>query len=125
MTDDRIIAASEEAIRLIARQFGERAHGLFTVDLKGAADGSPKITEINIRHTAATSALAAGGSNLAEAQVLASLGRLDEIGEVTVEPSGATVILRDIDGVPLLADEGDVAVGEFVARSPRKSPGAA
>ena len=119
MTDDRLIAAGEEAIRLIARKFGEPAHGLFTVDSKGAADGSPKITEINIRHTAATSALAAGGSNLAEAQVLASLGRMDEIGEVTVAPSGATVILRDIDGVPLLAGEGEIAVGEFVARAPR------
>jgi carbamoyl-phosphate synthase large subunit len=116
MTDDRLIAAGEEAIRLIARQLGEQAHGLFTVDLKGAADGSPKITEINIRHTAATSALAEGGANLAEAQLLASLGRQDEIGAVTVEPSGATVILRDIDGVPVMAPEGEIALGTFVAR---------
>ena len=124
MTDDRLIAAGEEAIRLIARQFGEPAHGLFTVDLKGAADGSPKITEINIRHTAATSALAAGGSNLAEAQVLASLGRHDEIGKVTVAPAGATIILRDIDGVPLLAGEEEIAVGDFVARPVGRSAGA-
>jgi hypothetical protein len=124
MTDERLIAAGESAIRLIARQFGEPAHGLFTVDLKGAADGSPKITEINIRHTAATSALAAGGSNLAEAQVLASLGRHDEIGKVTVAPAGATIILRDIDGVPLLAGEEEIAVGDFVARPDGRSAGA-
>jgi hypothetical protein len=83
------------------------------------------VTEINIRHTAATSALAAGGANLAEAQVLASLGREAEIGPVTVAPSGATVILRDIDGVPLLAGEDEVAVGSFVARREGGSTGAA
>ncbi|HEX3690197.1 MAG TPA: hypothetical protein VHV28_10875 [Solirubrobacteraceae bacterium] len=125
MSDQRLIDAGEAAIRLIARQCEEPAHGLFTVDSKGAEDGSPKVTEINIRHTAATSALAAGGANLAEAQVLASLGREAEIGPVTVAPSGATVILRDIDGVPLLAGEDEVAVGSFVARREGGSTGAA
>lgn len=114
VNDPRLPAAGERAIRAIAHQFGERAHGLFTVDLREAADGSPKITEINIRHTAATSALAAGGANLAEAQVLASLGRREEIGEVAVTVPEDQVILRDIDGPPLLVSGREPGVGEFI-----------
>jgi hypothetical protein len=109
---------AEEAIRSIARQLGEPVHGLFTVDLREAGNGSPKITEINVRHTAATSALAAGGANMAEAQVLASLGRLDEIGEVVVSFVDDNVILRDIDGPPLwITDYREPAVGDFVGRA--------
>jgi len=108
---------AEEAIRSIARKHGEPAHGLFTVDLREAKNGSPKITEINVRYVAATSALAAGGANMAEAQVLASLGRLDEIGEVVVTFAEDNVILRDIDGEPLwITDYREPAIGEYVGR---------
>lgn len=110
-------AAGEQTIRWLSRQLGESAHGLFTVDLREAADGSPKVTEVNVRHTAATSALAEGGANMAEAQVLAALGRREEIGEVVVPFPEATVILRDIDGPPLLRREDrEPEVGEFVER---------
>jgi predicted ATP-grasp superfamily ATP-dependent carboligase len=108
---------AEEGIRTIARQHGEPAHGLFTVDLREATNGSAKITEINVRHTAATSALAAGGANMAEAQVLATLGRLDAVGEVVVTFPEDNLILRDIDGQPLwVTDYGEPAVGEYVGR---------
>src|SRR5581483_7215376 len=105
VNDERILAAAEQAVRLIAERQGEPAHGLFTVDFREAADGTPKVTEINVRHTAGTSALAAGGANMSEAQVLASLGRRDEIGEAVVRLPEDTVILRDIDGPPLLVSE--------------------
>jgi carbamoyl-phosphate synthase large subunit len=50
---------------------------------------------------------------MAEAQVLATLGRLDEIGEVVPHFPDDNVILRDIDGVPLwLTDYRELAVGE-------------
>lgn len=113
LNDSRVSAAGERAIRALSQQHGERAHGLFTVDLREACDGSPKVTEINVRHTAGTSALAAGGANLSEAQVLASVGREDEIGEVEVRFAPENAILRDIDGPPLLV-AGDVTlkVGE-------------
>lgn len=118
VNDPRVAAAGERAIRLLSDQLGEPARGLFTVDLREAADGTPKVTEINVRHTAGTSALAAGGANLSEAQVLASLGRRDEIGEVAVTFAHDSVILRDIDGPPLLiAGERELGVGEFVERT--------
>lgn len=116
INDPRLPAASEQAVRSIAAQHGEPARGLVTVDLREAPDGSPRITEINIRHTAATSALAAGGANLAEAQVLASLGRRDEIGEVVPTFADDSIILRDIDGPPLLVDRLGPEVGEFLDR---------
>jgi carbamoyl-phosphate synthase large subunit len=68
---------------------------------------------------AATSALAAGGANFAEAQLLATLGRLDEIGEVVPCFPDDNVILRNVDGVPLwLTGYRDLAVGEHVPESP-------
>jgi hypothetical protein len=108
-------AASENAVRLISSQHDEPSHGLFTVDLKEAEDGSPMVTEINVRHTACTSALAEGGANLAEAQVLAALDRHDEIGEVAVTFAEDNAILRDIDGAPLLiTSDLHLKVGDFV-----------
>jgi hypothetical protein len=92
---------------------GDRAHGLLTVDLREDRTGALKVTEINVRHVAATSALAAGGANMAEAQVLATLGRLDEIGEAVPHFPDDNVILRDIDGAPLwLTGYRELAVGE-------------
>lgn len=116
VNDGRVRGAAEEAVRAIAGRFDEPAHGLFTVDLREAADGAPKITEINVRHTAATSALAAGGANMAEAQVLTALGRPGEAGEAVVTLPEDRVILRDIDGPPLLVSERGLEVGEFVER---------
>jgi hypothetical protein len=106
---------SERAIRTIAAANDEPAHGLFTIDLREASDGSLKVTEVNVRHVAATSAVAAGGANLAEAQILATLGRLDEIGDVVVPVGDGNAILRDIDGPPLwIADYREPPIGEFV-----------
>jgi hypothetical protein len=117
VNDPEARTVAEEAIRAIARQHGEPPHGLLTVDLREDKSGSLKITEINVRHVAATSALAAGGANMAEAQVLASLGRLDEIGDVVVTFAEDNAILRDIDGNPLwIREYREPAVGEYVSR---------
>jgi carbamoyl-phosphate synthase large subunit len=113
INDERTRALAEQAVRYVAGLTGDRAHGLLTVDLREDRAGALKVTEINVRHVAATSALAAGGANLAEAQVLAALGRLDEIGEPVPHFSDDNVILRDIDGPPLwLTGYRELAVGE-------------
>jgi hypothetical protein len=102
INDERARALSEQAVRLVADGTGEQAHGLLTVDLREDRTGALKVTEINVRHVAATSALAGGGANMAEAQLLATLGRLDEIGDTVPRFPDDNVILRDIDGAPLL-----------------------
>jgi carbamoyl-phosphate synthase large subunit len=113
INDTRARALSEQAVRLVADRTGEQAHGLLTVDLREDRSGALKVTEINVRHVAATSALASGGANMAEAQLLATLGRLDEIGEPVPRLPDDNVILRDIDGAPLLlTGYHELAVGE-------------
>ncbi len=113
VNDERARALAEQAVRFVSGQTGEPAHGLLTVDFREDRSGALKLTEINVRHVAATSALAAGGANLAEAQILATLGRLDEIGEPVPHFTDDNVILRNIDGAPLLlTDYRELAVGE-------------
>jgi hypothetical protein len=113
INDERARTLAEQAVRFLGRLTGELAHGLLTVDLREDRTGALKVTEINVRHVAATSAFAAGGANMAEAQVLATLGRLDEIGEPVPDFPDDNVILRDIDGAPLwLTDYRELAVGE-------------
>jgi carbamoyl-phosphate synthase large subunit len=113
VNDERARTLAEQAVRYVAGLAGERAHGLLTVDLREDRTGALKVTEINVRHVAATSALAAGGANMAEAQLLATFGRLDEIGETAPRFPDDNVILRDIDGAPLwLTEYRELAIGE-------------
>jgi hypothetical protein len=113
VNDERARALAEQAVRFVSGQTGEPAQGLLTVDFREDRSGALKVTEINVRHVAATSALASGGANLAEAQILATLGRLDEIGEPVPHFTDDNVILRNIDGAPLLlTDYRELAVGE-------------
>jgi hypothetical protein len=113
VNDERARKLAEQAVRFVGGLTGEPAHGLLTVDFREDRSGALKVTEINVRHVAATSALAQGGANLAEAQILATLRRLDEIGEPVPHFPDDNVILRNIDGAPLwVTDYRELAVGE-------------
>jgi carbamoyl-phosphate synthase large subunit len=117
INDERLVAAAQKAVARVLADTQETMHGLIAVDFKEARSGEPLITEINLRHVAATSAFAAAGFNLSEAQLLVALGRIDELGaREMVYPSG-NVIFRDIDGVPVwLRDYRKLAVGEFIGK---------
>lgn len=101
VNDARVLANAEAAVRAVARLTGEKTHGLLTVDLREDVNGNPLVTEINIRHTAPTSAYAAGGSNMVEAQIHHTLGRLDQIDGTLLDFPEDNYILRDMDGKPL------------------------
>jgi len=119
VNDEQARAVGEQAVRAVAALAGETPHGLLTADLRADAQGALKVTEINVRHVAATSALAAGGANMSEAQLLVTLGRLDEVGEVVPQFPENNAILRDIDGEPIwLPGDPELAVGEY-APDPR------
>jgi carbamoyl-phosphate synthase large subunit len=119
INDERARALGEKAIRIVADLAGETAHGLLTADLREDATGALKVTEINVRHVAATSALAAGGANMSEAQLLATLDRVDEIGDVVPRFPDDNAILRDIDGEPIwLTAYRELVVGEHVPDTP-------
>ncbi|NBC27889.1 MAG: hypothetical protein GVY08_13580 [Bacteroidetes bacterium] len=83
-------------------------NGIFTVDFKEDAAGVPKITEINIRHVAFTSSIAAGGANL-PADTLEMLFT----GELTPERIDYTydeglIFLRDVDSLPIIMKENEL-----------------
>jgi carbamoyl-phosphate synthase large subunit len=98
--NEKVSRAAQEAVSRICSQTGEVMHGIVTVDLKEDVQGAAKITEINLRHVACTSAFASAGNNFAEAHVFATLERSDMFGafEPTYPPEN--LILRDIDGPP-------------------------
>ncbi len=105
INDTRVRAVAEECVRLIARNTGEPLTGLFTVDMRENQAGAPLVTEINLRHVAFTSAFAAGGANMAEAQLLATMGLNDKIDRKEVRFPPDNLFLRDIDGPPLWVEK--------------------
>lgn len=100
INDERVRATAEESVRLIARKTGEPLRGLLTVDMRENREGAPMVTEINLRHVSFTSAFAAGGANMAEAQLLATMGLSDKIDRNEVRFPPGNLFLRDIDGLP-------------------------
>ncbi len=100
INDKRVSATAEECVRHIARDTGEPLTGLFTVDMRENREGAPLVTEINLRHVAFTSAFTAGGANMAEAQLLATMGHGDKIDRKEVRFPPGNLFLRDIDGLP-------------------------
>lgn len=101
LNDTRIVDVSKSAVETICRQTNEVMQGLVAVDLRENSHGEPMITEINLRHVACTSAFAAAGNNLAEAQVFATLGMPERTGELDPHYPPGNYILRDIDGPAL------------------------
>lgn len=102
VNEQQVLVNAEAAVREVARHTGEKVSGLVTVDLREDENGFPLITEINIRHTAATSAYTAGGCNMVEAQIHQTLLRSDLIDSSPVVFPKDNYILRGIDGQPLL-----------------------
>jgi carbamoyl-phosphate synthase large subunit len=101
LNDDRLLHNAVSAVLSIASETGEIMNGFVAVDMREDRNGNPLITEINLRHVACTSAFAQAGHNLAEAQLLATLGRAREIGPVAMDYPEGNLILRDIDGPPI------------------------
>ena len=101
INDARVRATAEECARHIARKTGEPLRGLLTIDMRENCLGAPLVTEVNLRHVAFTSAFAAGGANMAEAQLLATMGLSEKIDRKEVQFPSGNLFLRDIDGLPL------------------------
>lgn len=104
-----LVELSEKALNKIAKHFEKELHGIFTVDYKEDADGVPKITEINIRHVAFTSSIAAGGANIPvdtlEMMFADHSGGFKRIDYSYPEP---LIFLRDVDSEPIVMKESDL-----------------
>jgi hypothetical protein len=115
VNDPRLEQASTAAVALLSERTRETMHGLVAVDLRESRSAAPMITEINLRHVAATYSFAAAGFNLAESQLLLTLGRGVELGPKEAVFPEHNIILRDIDGAPLwIPDYRELSVGECV-----------
>lgn len=115
LNDDKIKDVALRTIDLLCKQTGEVMNGLVVCDMKCKADGSPILTEINLRHVAFSSMFASAGFNVSEYQLLLAMGRDNEVSpEVEkIFPVG-NMMLRDVDGQPIYVEKPiDLKVGEY------------
>ena len=104
-----LIEISEKALELIAKKTGSLLNGIFTVDFKEDFEDKPKITEINIRHVAFTSSIAAGGANLPADTLRAMIaGNGKEIDRIDYTYSKPLIFLRDVDSLPIVMEESEL-----------------
>ena len=109
LNEPALVQTSIQAIETIASNIGTTLNGIFTVDYKEAANGQPKITEINIRHVAFTSSIAAGGANLpADTLNAMFLQNPDAIATKHYQFNDNLIFVRDVDGYPIVMKEADL-----------------
>ena len=106
INEPELVELSEKALEVIASEIGSELNGIFTVDFKEDKEGAPKITEINIRHIAFTSSIAAGGANL-PLDTLEAIFSPDqsEMKRIDYRYDEPLVFLRDVDSEPILVKE--------------------
>ncbi len=106
LNEPGVVEISVKAIESIALKLGASLNGIFTVDFKEDALGIPKITEINIRHVAFTSSIAAGGANLPLDTLRVMFLENPEKMEMThYRFEEQLIFLRDVDAYPILMKE--------------------
>lgn len=118
LNDDRIKDVALRTIDLLCKQTGEVMNGLVVCDMKCREDGSPVLTEINLRHVAFSSMFASAGFNVSEYQLLLALNRDGEISpEIEkVFPKG-NAMLRDVDGEPIYKEAlEEIPIGGYIAK---------
>lgn len=110
-----LVELSKQALETIASQLECELNGIFTVDYKEDTSGFPKITEINVRHVAFTSSMAAGGANIPadtiEAMISGKGGTdMERIDYTYSEP---LIFLRDVDAAPIIMSESELLEEEI------------
>lgn len=111
-----LVEVATQAIQKICTDYNIEMNGIVAVDMKADKEGKPFITEINIRHVAATSAFASAGFNLAAYQLLLVLGKEDLLSnELERKFPPDNLLLRDIDGIPTwVASHQEPELGSFI-----------
>jgi len=106
LNEPALVDISIKVMDMISKKLETSLNGIFTIDFKEDINGKPKITEINIRHVAFTSSLAAGGANI-PLQTLKAMFSEDPQQLETQHFSfkEKLIFLRDVDSYPILLDE--------------------
>jgi carbamoyl-phosphate synthase large subunit len=109
LNEPGLVDISIEAINTIAERLNKSLNGIFTVDFKEDISGVPKITEINIRHVAFTSSIAAGGANLPLDTLKAMFLEDPSVMKTNhYQFEDSLIFLRDVDGHPIVMKEGNL-----------------
>ncbi len=109
LNEPGLVDISINTLHTISKQLNTPLNGIFTTDFKEDGGGNPKITEINIRHVAFTSSLAAGGANLPLRTLQAMFFDLPENNQTIHYTFPENYIfLRDVDAYPMLMKESDL-----------------
>jgi carbamoyl-phosphate synthase large subunit len=104
-----LVDTSIDALNIISKKAGTGLNGIFTIDFKEDMHGKPKITEINIRHVAFTSSIAAGGANLPLDTLLVLFDEKDSYSEtIHYTFKEQYIFLRDVDAYPIVIKESDL-----------------
>lgn len=109
LNEPELVRISIDTMNIISDKLGTGLNGIFTVDYKEDEKGAAKITEINVRHVAFTSSLAAGGANIPlqtlKAMLLEDPAQM-ETKHFTFEEN--LIFLRDVDSYPIIMKEEDL-----------------
>jgi carbamoyl-phosphate synthase large subunit len=105
-----LVNISEKTLEYISEEAGSKLNGIFTVDFKEDLDGKPKITEINIRHVAFTSSMAAGGANIPFDTLEMMINGSDGVSaqRKDYQYREELIFLRDVDSEPIIMKEKDL-----------------
>jgi len=109
INEPKLIQLSKQALERIASEIGAELNGIFTVDFKEGTSGVPKITEINIRHVAFTSSIAAGGANIPIDTLNAIFtGMGSSMKRIDYTYDEPLIFLRDVDSEPIIMKESEL-----------------
>jgi hypothetical protein len=106
LNEPTLVEVATKAMDELFKVSGSPKHGFFTVDFKEDADGTPYITEINIRHVAFTQCFAAGGANFAEDTIRIMDGDPNyDYNYKMYEFEKGLIFIRDVDSLPIIMKE--------------------
>ncbi len=106
LNEPRLVELAVKAMEEVFARTGAAKHGFYTVDFKEDGEGTPFITEINVRHVAFTQCFAAGGANFADDTLRLLSGDASfDFSYQMYEFEKDLIFLRDVDCLPVLMKE--------------------
>lgn len=109
LNEPKLIEVAKVAMERMFTYTESKRHGFFTVDFKEGHDGTPFITEVNIRHVAFTQCFAAAGANFPEStmRLLDGDNTMNKDYQMHQFEEGL-IFLRDVDILPIIMKESDL-----------------
>ena len=106
LNEPSVFEVAKKAMDSLFEHTNTKKHGFFTADFKEDENGTPYITEINVRHVAFTQCFAAAGANFAEdtMRLLDNDSNFDKEFKL-YKFKKDLIFLRDVDTLPIIMKE--------------------